>query len=180
MRNSLNCRAKNLWHWRPRGEVVTGTEDQTSPCSLICDVRKSKSKRKLVWGQQLTGSLIRTQNQVSDARTPQRPAGSGSSPQTTVSSFLVVLVWASSSFQKACVLTLRLVSWDVRGWVGLPGTEDCYHMKTPGVFKNQSQEGLGLVWSSPLDMTRIMSAKVRIEGDNRQHANGLTVCQALL
>lgn len=53
-------------------------------------------------------------------------------------------------------------------------------MKTPGVFKNQSQEGLGLVWSSPLDMTRIMSAKVKMEGDNHQHSNSLTVCQALL
>lgn len=34
-------------------------------------------------------------------------------------------------------------------------------MRTPGAFKDQSQEGLELVWSSAMVMTRILSTKVR-------------------
>lgn len=103
--------------------MVTGTEGQTSPHSLICEVRKNKSQRKLVWWRQQTGALIGTQARVLDTQllgflTAQR--GQGARPQTTVSSCLVLLLGASSLFQKTCALT----SWDVRSWVRSPGLGD--------------------------------------------------------
>lgn len=108
--------------------MVTGTEGQTSPRALICEVRKNKSQRKLVRWQQRTGALIGTQGRVSDTQLPgflTNRQGQGAQPQATVSSCLVLLLGASSLFQKTCALTLlTLASWDVRSWVCSPGVRD--------------------------------------------------------
>ena len=37
LRSNSTARARTPWHREPRGEVVTGTEDQSSPHSLICE-----------------------------------------------------------------------------------------------------------------------------------------------
>lgn len=78
LRNNSTARARTPWHREPRGEVVTGTEDQSSPHSLTSEkpnVQESwfeeSSPRSFAWD---TGSVLRH-------TTPgtQRPASSGSS-----------------------------------------------------------------------------------------------------
>ena len=93
MRNNSTVRARTLWHWVPRREVVTGTEDQSSAHSLICE--KAKARESWCEGSSPAGALTGTQGWAFDTQLPgplNVQLGQGAQPGTTVSSFFCCVI----------------------------------------------------------------------------------------